>query len=494
MLKIVLVDDEPLIVKGLESIIPEFEQEIEIVGTAPNGAVALDLFSEQHVDVLLTDIQMPVMDGLELIDAWKKKQPATKTIVLSGFEDFHYIKRGLSAGIENYLLKPLNELELKETLIQIENKQVTNKGIPREEAYYILRDNTIWRWLHMRINKEEWEERLALYDMTLGQTKNAVLIQIQPTKEVNNADWKNLSEEYRLEYPFMLLTPENEIILGIEETTSLSEQILTIQSDIKNYLKNDAFYLFVSEKVQGEMMYPQAFRQLTRLQPERLVQSSGSLIAFQKRTKHTWRPKRKQHQLAKLLVMNNEKEIKIWIRSFFQEWLDHKVESDPHQMLHILSELLVLMAEADPKELTESMEKIAEETSIEGLEATTLTYAIRYYNRKKQTDQSKSPIIQNVLNYIKEHFAEGMSLKTLGNDFHINAVYLGQLFQKEMGEHFTDYLNRYRVNYAKEELLQSQDNLTIIASKSGYTDMAYFYRQFKKHTGETPSRYRKIHQ
>ncbi|PWS20920.1 DNA-binding response regulator, partial [Enterococcus faecium] len=61
-------------------------------------------------------------------------------------------------------------------------------------------------------------------------------------------------------------------------------------------------------------------------------------------------------------------------------------------------------------------------------------------------------------------------------------------------EHFTDYLNRYRVNYAKEELLQTKDNLTIIAGKSGYTDMAYFYRQFKKHTGETPNRYRKIHQ
>ncbi|AIS60413.1 response regulator transcription factor [Listeria ivanovii] len=494
MIKIVLVDDEPLIVKGLESIMPEFEQEIEVVGTAQNGAVALEKYGDQEVDVLLTDIQMPVMNGLELIDEWKKRQPSTKMVVLSGFEDFHYIKRGLSAGIENYLLKPLNEQELKETLIQIEKKQVTDKVIPKEEAYYILRDNTIWRWLHLRINKEEWEERLALYDMTLGQTKNAVLIQIQPTKQVNKEAWKLLSEAYRAKYSFMLLTPDNEIILGIEELTSLSEQILAIQSDIKTVLENEAFYLFVSEKVQGEVMYPQAFRQLTRLLPERLVQESGSLIAFHKRTKHTWRPKRKQYQLAQLLVMNNEKEIKAWIRRFFQEWLDHKVESDPHQMLHILNELLVMLAESDPRELSESMEKIAEETSIEGLEEATLTYAIRYYNHKKQTDESKSPIIQNVLTYIKEHFAEGMSLKTLGNDFHINAVYLGQLFQKEMGEHFTDYLNRYRVNYAKEELLLTQDNLTIIASKSGYTDMAYFYRQFKKHTGETPNRYRKIHQ
>ncbi|EFR96324.1 Uncharacterized response regulatory protein SA0215 [Listeria ivanovii subsp. londoniensis] len=265
MIKIVLVDDEPLIVKGLESIMPEFEQEIEVVGTAQNGAVALEKYGDQEVDVLLTDIQMPVMNGLELIDEWKKRQPSTKMVVLSGFEDFHYIKRGLSAGIENYLLKPLNEQELKETLIQIEKKQVTDKVIPKEEAYYILRDNTIWRWLHLRINKEEWEERLALYDMTLGQTKNAVLIQIQPTKQVNKEAWKLLSEAYRAKYSFMLLTPDNEIILGIEELTSLSEQILAIQSDIKTVLENEAFYLFVSEKVQGEVMYPQAFRQLTRL-------------------------------------------------------------------------------------------------------------------------------------------------------------------------------------------------------------------------------------
>ncbi|HAC1799502.1 TPA_asm: response regulator, partial [Listeria monocytogenes] len=86
MLKIVLVDDEPLILKGLESIIPEFEQSIEIVGTAKNGAIALELFANQDVDVLLTDIEMPVMNGLELIDEWKKRQPTTKTIVLSGFE------------------------------------------------------------------------------------------------------------------------------------------------------------------------------------------------------------------------------------------------------------------------------------------------------------------------------------------------------------------------------------------------------------------------
>ncbi len=129
--------------------------------------------------------------------------------------------------------------------------------------------------------------------------------------------------------------------------------------------------------------------------------------------------------------MNNEKEIKAWINNFFKEWNDHKLESDPHQMLHILNELLVMMAESDPKELSESMGRIAEETSIEGLEEATLAYAIRYYNRKKQTDESKSPIIQNVLSYITEHFAEGMSLKTLGNDFHINAVISVNFFKKK---------------------------------------------------------------
>lgn len=252
MLKIVLVDDEPLILKGLESIIPEFEQNIEIVGTAKNGALALELFADQEVDVLLTDIEMPVMNGLELIDAWKKRQPTTKSVVLSGFEDFHYVKRGLSAGIENYLLKPLNEQELKETFVQIEKKQVTDNVVPREEAYYILRDNTIWRWLNLRINKEEWEERLALYDMTLNQNESAVLIQIQPTKETDMAEWKKLSEHYRRTYPFMLLTPENEIILGVTEQTSISEQILAVHQDIEQHISNEAFLILLAKKYKGK--------------------------------------------------------------------------------------------------------------------------------------------------------------------------------------------------------------------------------------------------
>lgn len=88
MLKIVLVDDEPLILKGLESIIPEFEQSIEIIGTAKNGAVALDLFANQEVDVLLTDIEMPVMNGLELIDEWKNDNPRLKLLFFRDLKIF----------------------------------------------------------------------------------------------------------------------------------------------------------------------------------------------------------------------------------------------------------------------------------------------------------------------------------------------------------------------------------------------------------------------
>ncbi|WP_239256401.1 response regulator transcription factor [Listeria ilorinensis] len=494
MLKILLVDDEPLILKGLEHIIPDLLPTAQIIGKAPNGRFALENYADTQVDVLITDIKMPEMDGLELIAEWQQIQPETKMIVLSGFEEFQFIKQGLALGIENYLLKPLNEEELKETLTQIGEKIEKQHSGFEEEAYFILRDNTIWRWLEGRIDEVEWLERMELYQMAFLEETESVLALIERTSDLPSSKWKKLERQLRQQYPLMLVNPESQILVGIRRMEHLPTELLALYDQISETLDQPDFYLFLSEPVTNEKHFPAALRQIQRLLPERLIQKPGSLISLQKRTKQTWRPKRRQHQIAKLLLLEDDTEMQAWIHAFFAEWREHLPESDPHQILHILNELILMMAESDPKELAESMRLLAEQKTIGGLEQAVLTITLRYNQRKKEETSGSSPIIQKVISYVAEHFAEGMSLKTLGNDFHINAVYLGQLFQKEKGEHFTDYLNRYRINFAKEQLVQTEAPLKIIAEHSGYTDMAYFYRQFKKYTGKTPNQFRKAWQ
>ncbi|MBC1935962.1 response regulator transcription factor [Listeria grandensis] len=498
MLKMLLVDDEPLIVQGLQAVIKEFDEDIEIIGTAKNGMEALTHFVSRPCDLVITDIKMPKMDGLQLIEAWKKEQPETKFIVLSGFQEFEYVKRGLSIGIENYLLKPLNEMELLETITQIKEKvEADFQTTGDDAAYYILRDNALWRWLNDRIGTEDWKERMALYKMPLAKDQQTALVWIQPIRHSGKQDaWRDLQSEFREEYPFMLLNPEEEILIGLmaDNEADIAAQIEAIYDNISENLGTGACFFLMSEAGIGTAYFPKAFRQLEQLLQERLVVSPGTLIAADKIMPHRWRPNFSQHQLARALVLREKEETLAWLDNFFTEWEAHLYESDPHQVIRVLSEVALMMSESDPEQLLTVIRRLDGAATPCELKTTMFELMHPFFDRKQHDDNSKSPIIQKILSYVAEHFTEGMSLKTLSAKFHINAVYLGQLFQKEVGVHFSDYLNQFRVNHAKEILMSTKQPVTGIAEESGYTDMAYFYRQFKKYTGYTPNGFRKREQ
>lgn len=117
MYKVFIADDEPFILDGLYHIINWEEQDLEIIGTAVNGHDALEKMKTLKTDILITDIRMPETDGLELIRKTKEINPGTKFIIMSGYDDFEYLKECIKLGIENYLLKPINQEEFLSTLV-----------------------------------------------------------------------------------------------------------------------------------------------------------------------------------------------------------------------------------------------------------------------------------------------------------------------------------------------------------------------------------------
>ena len=115
MYKVMLADDENLILQGLENIIEWEELGLEIVNKASNGQEAIDKFKENPVDIVVTDINMPQVTGLELLKELKKINSDVKFIILSGYDDFSYAKKAIELGVENYILKPIDEEELEKT-------------------------------------------------------------------------------------------------------------------------------------------------------------------------------------------------------------------------------------------------------------------------------------------------------------------------------------------------------------------------------------------
>ena len=178
MYRILLVDDEPFILEGLKHIINWDEHGIEIAGQASNGLEAMEILSSTRVDILLTDIRMPKMNGLELIRMAREKDASIHSIVLSGYDDFEYVKEALKLGIENYLLKPVSREELSATLLNTVKKieKEHHSNINERQGFNIFRENILYRWLSNSIDDAELLEKAQLVNIPLTDEKYAVAI------------------------------------------------------------------------------------------------------------------------------------------------------------------------------------------------------------------------------------------------------------------------------------------------------------------------------
>lgn len=178
MYKVFIVDDEPFIIEGLYDIVDWSSFGMEIVNHAGNGQAALQALSSQPVDILITDISMPLMNGLDLIREARRVQPEMKVIILSGFNEFEYLKEGMQLGIENYLLKPINVEELESTLRNTASKLDHTVTPQTDDAYgiQILKDNILHRWLTGQIAATEFEERARFMNLSLEASDVAVAI------------------------------------------------------------------------------------------------------------------------------------------------------------------------------------------------------------------------------------------------------------------------------------------------------------------------------
>ena len=196
MYRALVADDEPMILDGIDSLISWEEFGIEIAAKVENGREALSILLEQPIDILITDIRMPVMTGLELLRELRKNGKHTKTIVLSGYDDFHYVKEANLYGIENYLLKPVEEKELEETLLHLIERLESEQRQQRQmqESYRLLRDNILCRWLEGTISREEWEARAEFLELP-GSGEAYQICVLKPRSPVSQSVHAHLEEE-----------------------------------------------------------------------------------------------------------------------------------------------------------------------------------------------------------------------------------------------------------------------------------------------------------
>ena len=498
MYKIMIVDDEKLIIEGLRNLIDWGKLGCNIVATANNGEDALEKLKQNKVDIIITDINMPVINGLELIKKVKAKYEKINFIILSGYDDFLYAKKAIEYGVNGYILKPINEDELEESLLSIIRNINKDKEINKN---ILAKSMKLLQFIYGRINKDEIikiknELNIPLNNKCYTVTSIILSMNNQNGRYINIDEVieKGINSNYELISKFDGQT----IIVNAwnldESKENIRDYFEVMKDNIIRDIEADVFIgigdlVFNIDELNTSFKTSDNLKKYMLTEGKNICLTSDDIINI-KEYKSNF-----SYEIDKLDKIILEKDFEG--AKMFLEALIDDVSLTPKNIydLSIRSVMLIDKIANDFKiekkyindSLSSNIVKLCNENTRDSIKAFLISEIEELINGMIYTNKKYSPIVSQVLTNIEERYAEDLSLKTLAYKYNINSSYLGRIFTKETGMSFSEYLNKTKNIKAKELILGTNMKINDIAKAIGYTDTSYFYRKFKKYYGICPS-------
>lgn len=500
MVKVLFVDDEVLAMEYLQNLIPWENYGYQVIGHAVNGRRALDIFERERPQIIISDIKMVGMDGLELTRKIKEKDADAEVVLLSAYRDFEYAQKGIEYGVTNYLLKH----ELCEEKLLAELGKIAEKLERKEKKRKIYHKYFVKQLIY---NTGDIPEAAGLgnrFFMVLIQ-KNAEFA----SGYFHERSWTQ--EEIELLGEVMQKTEEGIEYLAQEQLApnhlvalyrirEISSKY-AINSRIELVCRRTADQLLKEQDCQFNLLYSKeisreeislTFQRMSRLIRYSVFWKRGvyALEEFPERHEETrvyWNDR--LGELRKMICEDNIETEHI-LRGIFRELTESG--SNLTSMRELLYGLESLFHEMEERE---GVREEPPDGQIYKLGEIMEHYVKRWESletlRRKSEDGKYSRIVRDVMKYIHQHYKEEISLDILGEEFGMNGGYLGQIFKRETGSTFLKYLTNYRMEEAKRLLEDGRYNVSEVSQAVGYKTSQYFSQIFIKYTGMTPQEYRK---
>lgn len=492
---VLVVDDEVLIRQGIIHYVDWESNGYQIIGEAANGKEAIEKIEQQAPHIILTDIVMPSMDGIELIQFVKKHYPTIEIIVLSSYEEFDYVRKTFQLGVADYILKPkLNEQEILKTLDSLVVKRTTI----RQEQVNISTEEAIRKLIQGYQTVREFN---YLQETLQNQTMLLIEVFTKPNEEIHITKKKLLAHCERMKIPlsiielalenhnklFLLYTTEADIWkhahLVLEKLSLPSSIKITISEPFYDVERiKDMYHLL--EKTRRFHFYlpgkPTLFtNQLPKIKTPTISFDFNHFI-------HLF----KQCQLEQALsyIELNIKDISdtygMEIHEF-QSWLANVCFN---MIVHI--DYMNLDSNKLEEKKYDYLKQINDAFDIEEAMAV-YHHLVREVKALLVKKENSTPMIEQLLLYIEENYREPLSLEELAKHFHFNPSYLSTFFSKHMKQGFNEYLQKIRIEQAKKLLIDSNISISSISERVGYSDPSYFTKVFRKMEGVSPRQYRR---
>ncbi|MFH5182163.1 response regulator [Paenibacillus sp. TAB 01] len=515
MYKVLLVDDERIILDGISNVVPWQEAGTELMGTARNGIEAFEKIQQDPPDIIISDIRMPGMDGLQLAEKVSEQFPGIRMILLSGFSEFQYAQSAMKYGVRHYLLKPCNESKITEALQELvdELKQseeeedfIRNMRYGLEKMLPQMKEQFLKEFVtNKTYGAHDWAYYADLFSIDLGSRRvRLILFQLEGRFEFEHLfAVKNIAGEL-LEHPVLSSTVGDHVLMVVEDREDVSrlhERIEQIRTTFLHYYKIDLTIALseADEITRARLLY----RQTVECLNYRFYLGEGSLITPRDIVDVQSREAAKEwsYDDEKLLLQiktGQREEAVEEIDAFFAKIGALRLDIETSKS-YVIQLFMAVVRLADPERMNDYMEKLVKLAEMNTLAAIQSLFkemageiALNNYDKHKN---KHSAIVEKVTEIIEEQLGNpALSLNWVAHQMlYMNADYLGKLFKKETGEKFSNYVMRLRIKKATEVIEKNEDvKIFEIAEMLGFGDNPqYFSQVFKKYVGCTPSEYMK---
>ena len=541
MLNVLIADDEAKVVQLIKLLVDWKSYGMNIIATANDGQEALNIIIAQQPDVVVTDIRMPSVSGIELIEKSQEAGLRPYFVIISGYNDFKYAQRGIQLGVEDYLLKPLKKRDLENVLEKIQNK------------------NNIERQTH-----EEKNELISALSQSKKLVKGRFLTDVLVSHDLSLLDMtpEDLSEKYGLLFsaPYMECivthiytnefddTPQskelcafilpkifklqeeclserctdtvsiivhNEVIclinFYVEDQQAIHEALINLSNSLVNYRSiypNLQIATGVSRPFTSFRLLIESFHDAQNILFCRFARKNNRLLLMTEdndisnRKTPTSLSANDRKSLIDAIELIDIHALETVLNSCFTQIRDvSDISATVSETWNSLCET-VLYGIRSLTDVSQDLVIIAEslhgtidriyslDTLRNEFSSVVINLLTRYENEKRSLEDKP---IREAKKYIQQHYSEALSLELVSREVGFNPAYLSTIFKKSTGQNFLDYVKEVRIEKAKDKLIHTNMDLASIAAAVGYTDVKYFTRLFHKATHLTPNDYRKLY-
>lgn len=497
-IKVVVAEDEPVIRAGLAAKIQEIDPDFLVVAEAEDGRAALEEVRTHRPQVVLTDIKMPVMDGMELIRQICLRHPTVKIVILSGYSDFTYTQQAIRYGVFNYLLKPVDEEALWDVLVSLKNEIIATQYHQNRTVMYSAN-------YHL---EEEAEGTFALFSLCLGNLcsdpADVYLQELYAQQAL--LDWHKLLTGLLPEGAGWFLSEEeerNQRLLCVHLRSGL---ILDCE-DLARRLQNVLQALLSGTPVNictSRQAFPKAdvwicSQRMRNILRQKVVPAKGQCFLLERdetvaeETLLGIVRLRVNEQLRAAIEEKNTDAIRQELEMIFRFMAGNAVpQQDMQKVIVFILRMLEFSGDVTEAQCQTKILRCLSCATDASRFVQDLVQILMACIAPEQNVEGSGSLTKQLVEYVDQHYLQLDNMEDVVQVFRYNYAYLSRLFKKEKGIPMSRYVLEKRIELAKR-VIENNDALSVmqIAEMSGFGNKRYFRRAFKSCTGMTPQEYKK---